>query len=217
MQYAQGAQTNDVVGNGGNGYVVIQKHAKPTLKQRTEMQYAQGAQTNDVVGNGGNGYVVIQKHAKATLKQNMEKNFEHSNMMDDSGLYTEFQGPLIETVKQYHEDMPFSLGKPLEYNDGVGGNFVGEGLVSSKQNRGYKHQDWVSTSRVPEGTEDTTITWIGHSDREKKREFQSFTPMLDVTSYSSDYMYPNVAPSCNVDVQEYVQDVDYVFGEEEML
>jgi isopenicillin N synthase-like dioxygenase len=203
-----GSQYNQTLSTGGNGYVVSQTQNKPTLKEFMEQPMTTGSQYNQTLSTGGNGYVVTQTQNKSTLKEFMEQAFDMGNFSDGgdnfTGGYIDFQGPVLETARAYYEYLP-AVGRPANFSDGVGGDFVGNGIVTSRQNRGTDSLDWVTLSKVPQDAEDTSVTWIGVYDRDTKRELAPNIPMSDLApSYESvaGRMFGALTPKCNLDLHQ---------------
>ena len=203
-----GSQYNQNLSTGGGEYVVSQYQNKPTLKEFMETEFP----VNVIdPSKPENGYVVLQTQNRPTLKQLMQQSFEPSNFSDGgdniTGGYIDFQGPVLETARAYYEYLP-AVGRPAHFTDGVGGDFVGGGIVTSKQNRGTDSLDWVSLSKVPQDAGDSSVTWIGNYDRDTKRELGPYTPMSDLApSFESvaGRMFGALAPRCNMDLHQ-VQD-----------
>ena len=185
-----------------------QTQNKPTLKEFMEQPMTTGSQYNQTLSTGGNGYVVTQTQNKSTLKEFMEQAFDMGNFSDGgdnfTGGYIDFQGPVLETARAYYEYLP-AVGRPANFSDGVGGDFVGNGIVTSRQNRGTDSLDWVTLSKVPQDAEDTSVTWIGVYDRDTKRELAPNIPMSDLApSYESvaGRMFGALTPKCNLDLHQ---------------
>ena len=205
---SMGAQSNVTLATGGNSYVVSQTTNKPTLREMMEQPLSIGAQANDTLVTGGSSYVVNQTQNRPTLKQQMESEYDMGNFCDGgdnvTGSYIDFQGPMLETARAYYEKLP-GVGRPAEFNNGVGGDFVGSGTVTSRQNRGTDSLNWVTLSKVPQDAEDTSSTWIGVYDRDTKRELGPYTPLSDLApSYEAvaGHMIGSLAPRCNLDLHE---------------
>ena len=202
------AQTNEVLLTGGNEYVVNQFTNKSTLKEQMETEFPALAQDNQVLLSGGNEYVVNQYENRSTLKQLMQQSFGFGSVSDGgdnvTGEYVPFQGPLLEVARSYYEYLP-EVGRPASFSDGVGGDYVGNGLITSRQNRGTDSLDWVTLSKVPQDAEDSSVTWIGVYDRDTKREFGPYTPLSDLApSYQAvaNRMFGALTPQCNLDLRE---------------
>jgi hypothetical protein len=191
--------------SGGNEYVVSQYQNRSSLKEFMESEFP----VNVVdPSKPENGYVVTQYENRPTLKQLMQNPFDMANFSDGgdntTGEYVPFQGPLLEVARSYYEWLP-AVGRPASFADGVGGDFIGDGLVTSKQNRGTDSTDWVSLSKVPQDAGDTNVSWIGVYDRDTKRELVQNIPMSDMApSYQSaaPRMFGSLVPQCNLDLRE---------------
>ena len=215
LTYPAGAVSTIPAQTGGGEYVVVDPSTlRTTLRQQMETMFdPTGISTIDVETGGAN-YVVIDKNVKWTWKQEMEKEFPANPVEDGfldgegsySGTWIPFQGPQIETKRQFQEYMP-NVGRPAHdaYMDGANsGDTVGNGLVTSKQHRGVDETNYVTLSKVPADPNDTGTRWIGASQRDTKREMAEYTPMSDLSMYqtTAPRMIGAVSMLCNTDMHE---------------
>lgn len=195
-----------VLESGSMPYVVSQTQNRPTLREFMETEFPVNVLDP---ARPENGYVVSQTENKPTLKTLMQQGFEPSNAAAErTGSYIEFQGPLEEVRRAYYEKMP-AVGRPAEFAEGVGGDYLGNGLITSMQNRGTAATNWVEPSRVPEEAGDTNSRWIGGYDRDTKRELVPHTPMGDLATYYQAVvprMTGVVTARCNTDLHGEVDD-----------
>jgi hypothetical protein len=191
-----------ILETGSTPYVISQYENRSTLREFMETEFP-----TTVVdpSRPENGYVVSQYENKPTLKQLMQQSFDMGNFADErTGAYIEFQGPLEEVRRAYYEKMP-SVGRPAGFSDGVGGDYVGNGSITSKQNRGVGATNWVEPSKIPQDAGDVGTRWIGQYDRDTKREPVQNIPMSDLAPH-----FQSVAPRmlgaltarCNTDLHE---------------
>jgi hypothetical protein len=145
----------------------------------------------------------------------MQKSFDMGNFADqNTGSYIEFQGPLEEVRRAYYEILP-GVARPASFSDGVGGDYIGNGLITSMQNRGVDETNWVEPSKVPQDAGDTASRWIGQYDRDTKRELVQNIPMSDLAP-----SFQSVAPRmigsqtyrCNTDLKETDDNYLWSFG-----
>lgn len=183
------------------GHVVIDVQARPTLKEQMEEEFPLYAVAPD---KPNEGHVVIDVEARPTLKEQMESTFDPFGWGNPlTGSWITFQGPLEETRRQFYENLP-AVGRHGHFDEGVGGENVGPGLVTSKQHRGTFASDWVTLSKVPQDAEDTSVTWIGEHTRDTKRELGPYTAASDLSSYQQTMprMFGSVQYPCNMDMRE---------------
>jgi hypothetical protein len=203
---------NATLESGQNPYVILQTTNRPTLREFMESEFP----VNIVdPSKPEQGYVVLQTENKSTLKELMQQPFDMGNFADEkTGGYIEFQGPLEEVRRAYYEKLP-NIGRPAHFSDGIGGDYIGNGLITSKQNRGQSASNWVEPSRVPQDAGDTNSRWIGQYDRDTKRELVQNTPMSDLAS-----SFQSVAPrmlgalsaKCNMDLRQVDDEFSWVYG-----
>ena len=203
--FAANSQQNQTLASGGAGHTVLQTQNRPTLKEFAEEEFPVSAFEPN---QADQGHVVLQVENRPTLKQLMQQPFDFTNFQDGgnnvTGAYIDFQGPLLEVARAYYEYLP-NVGRPASFSDGVGGDYVGNGLITSKQNRGVDSTDWVSLDKVPQDAMDTSVTWIGVYDRDTKRELGPNTPVGDfASSYQSvsGRAIGALTPQCNLDLRE---------------
>jgi hypothetical protein len=204
--------TTATLESGQNPYVISQYENRPTLREFMETEFP----VNIVdPTRPENGYVVLQTENKKTLKDLMQQQFDLSNFADEkTGSYIEFQGPLEEVRRAYYEKMP-GVGRPADFSNGIGGDYIGNGLITSKQNRGQNATNWVEPSLVPQDAGDTNSRWIGQYDRDTKREFVQNIPMSDLAS-----SFQSVAPrmlgalsaKCNMDLRQVDDEFSWAYG-----
>ena len=186
--------------SGSTPYVVMQTQNRPTLREQMESEFP----VNVVdPSKPESGYVVTQTENRPTLKQLMQQSFDMSNFADiDTGSYIEFQGPLEEVRRSYYEKMP-NVGRPASFEVG---DYLGNGLVTSMQNRGVDETNWVEPSKVPADAGDTGSRWIGQYDRDVgKRELVQNIPASDLATYYQSVaprMIPSLTSQCNGDLRE---------------
>lgn len=191
---------------GSMSYVVTQTQNRPTLREFMETEFP--VQVIDP-SRPENGYVLTQTENKPTLKTLMQQTFDPSNLAAEStGSYIEFQGPLEEVRRAYYEKMP-AVGRPAEFHWGVGGDYVGNGLVTSMQNRGTASTDWVEPSLVPQDAGDTHSRWMSQQDKDTKREFVPNVPAGDLASSFqavAPRLFGAITARCNADLHSQVDD-----------
>ena len=204
--------TTATLESGQNPYVMSQYENRPTLREFMETEFP----VNVVdPSRPENGYVVMQTENKKTLKELMQQTFDMSNFADEkTGAYIEFQGPLEEVRRAYYEKMP-GVARPAHFSDGVGGDYIGTGLITSKQNRGQDATNWVEPSLVPQDAGDTNSRWIGQYDRDTKREFVQNIPMSDLApSFQSaaPRMLGALSAKCNMDLRQVDDEFSWAYG-----
>ena len=198
--------------NGQNPYVLSQYANRPTLREFMESEFP----VNIVdPSKPEHGYVVLQTENKSTLKELMQQPFDMGNFADETtGGHIEFQGPLEEVRRAYYEILP-AVGRPAHFSDGIGGDYIGNGLITSKQNRGQSSSNWVEPSRVPQDAGDTNSRWIGQHDRDTKREFVQNIPMSDLApSFQSvaPRMLGALSAKCNMDLRQVDDEFSWAYG-----
>jgi hypothetical protein len=204
--------TTAILETGSNPYVLTQFENRPTLREFMETEFP----VNIVdPSRPENGYVVMQTENKKTLKELMQQTFDMSNFADErTGAYIDFQGPLAEVRRAYYEKMP-GVARPAHFSDGVGGDYIGTGLITSKQNRGQDATNWVEPSLVPQDAGDTNSRWIGQYDRDTKREFVQNIPMSDLApSFQSaaPRMLGALSAKCNMDLRQIDDEFSWAYG-----
>lgn len=195
--------------SGSTPYVVTQTQNRPTLREMMESEFP----VNVIdPSKPESGYVVTQTENRPTLKQLMQQSFDMSNFADvDKGSYIEFQGPLEEVRRAYYEKMP-AVGRPAAFEVG---DYLGNGLVTSMQNRGVDATNWVEPSKVPQDAGDTNSRWIGQYDRDTKRELVQNIPMSDLApSFQSvaPRMLGALTARCNTDLHQTDDEFSWTHG-----
>lgn len=192
-------------------YVVTQTENRSTLREMMESEFPVNVLDP---ARPENGYVVTQTENRATLKELMQQQFDMGNFSDSIGSYIEFQGPLQEVRRSYYEILP-GVARPASFADGVGGDYIGNGLVTSMQNRGVDATNWVEPSRVPQDAGDTNSRWIGMYDKDTKRELVQNIPASDLaTSYESvaPRMQGALSARCNTDLHQVDDEFSWEHG-----
>jgi len=185
------------------GHVVIQTTNRPTLKEQMEEEFPLYAVAPD---KPSEGHVILDYDPKFTWKIEMEKPFGIFGIgggAGETGDNVGFQGKIQDTRRQFYEELP-AVGRHAHFDDGVGGENVGPGLVTSKQHRGTFASDYVTLSKVPADAEDTSVTWIGQHTRDTKRELGPHTGASDLSNFQQTMprMPGLVTYNCNLDMHE---------------
>jgi len=195
---------NAAVDSLGN-YVVLDKNVRPTMKQQMEETFSAFGANDQNTG----GYVVVDTTVRDTLKQQMEDTFGAFGASDQgTGTWIPFQGDIIETRRQFYENLP-NVGRQAHSaffgGDAEAGAYIGTGAVTSKQHRGTFATDYVNLSKVSADAEDSSTRWIGQYTKEGKRQLVPYTPEAELaSSYQSvaPRLFDSVSVRCNSDLRE---------------
>jgi hypothetical protein len=207
---------NATLDTGGNLYTVNQyENRNVSQKGLMQEQFQPSNTQNATLDTGSALYTVNQYENRPTLKQLMQNPFDLSNFSDGgtnvTGGYIDFQGPILEVARSYYENLP-NVGRPLEFTNG---DYVGNGIITSRQNRGTDEMNYVDASKVPAEVGDTATRWIGQYDRDTKRQPVQNIPMSDLApSFESvaPRMFGSLVPQCNLDLREVDDEFSWSHG-----
>jgi hypothetical protein len=166
--------TTTADGDHTSSYVVIDRDARPTLKPVTMDEMFPTSNAND---EATSNYVVIDRTARPTLKPvTMDEMFPTTNAGNEStGEYIEFQGEILPTNRMNYETEGH---RPSAYDETVGTNTTKNAeFAHIDPTRGTSDTNWMTVSRVPAQTEDTSTRWIPKHTQETERSMQNRFPL----------------------------------------